>query len=446
MKRILAIIMVLCMVFSLAACGGGETPDETSSSASSSETAKGDISDLKLADIELTDKTVTIMQQGELSDLQKNILSFAEQQYGLKVELVSSGTGAEPMRKLVQLVSSGKAPDLFPFESYNYPLGVNEKLFQSITPFVDWNDIKYAPYKDTCAQYNYYALAGSEPRYVVWYNKQLFENVGAKTPLYYLQNNEWTWDKMFELAKSMSVIANGETSVYGYADASGGVFYSRLAASGKDMVNVDENGKFSSNLSDPIFETIIGSFLDLTKNGYMYYQSNSYEMFKNGKIAMFNAGKWLSATYKMQDLVTNGTISFVPTPKDANADKYYYMNNANGWVIPQNAKNPNGAKAWIECMYYYYYLKNNVEAYIQNDKNEQIAESGWTDLEFTMEKFIDEETEHVILQYQGVGGVDGWLSKVWEMNSLVIDKQKPWATVKSEYEPILQAEIKKIQG
>ena len=76
-------------------------------------------------------------------------------------------------------------------------------------------------------------------------------------------------------------------------------------------------------------------------------------MFKNGKIAMFNAGKWLSATYKMQDMVTNGTISFVPTPKDSKADKYYYMNNANGWVIPQNAKNPNGANAWIECMYYY---------------------------------------------------------------------------------------------
>lgn len=443
MKKILALLMALCMVLCFAACGGG---DDTSSTDSKDTVSTGDVGELKLKEIELKDKTVTIMQQGELSELQKNILSFAEQQYGIEVKLVSSGTGAEPMRKLVQLVSSGEAPDLFPFESYHYPLGVVKGLFQKVDKYIDFNDIKFAENKAASEKYDYYALAGSEPRYVLWYNKQIFENAGAKTPLHYLQNNEWTWDTLITLAKSMTVFEGGKTSVYGFADASGNVFNSRLAATGKDMVNVDANGKYTSNLKDPIFDTIISSYIDLTKNGQMYYQSNSYEMFKNGKIAMFNAGKWLSETYKMQDMVKDGKISFVPTPRDASADKYYYLDNGNGWVIPVNAKNPDGAAAWLEAAYYYYYLKNNVDTYIQADKQEKIELSGWTDLEFTMEKYIEEETVHVIQQYPSVGGVDGWLSKVWEMNSLVIDKQKPWATVRDEYETILQAEIKKIQG
>jgi len=441
MKRLLALLLALSLTFAFAGCGSKEEKPSNDKTV-----AKGDVSDLKLKKIELKDKTVTIMQQGDLSDLQKNILSFAEQEYGLKVELITSGSGAEPMRKLVQMVGAGEAPDLFPFETYDYPLGVNEGLFQKVDDYVDWDDMKFAQYEEASKQYDYYVLAGSEPRFVVWYNKQLFENAGQKTPLHYLQNDEWTWEKMFELAKDMTIFEGGQTSVYGFADASGGVFYSRLAAAGKDMVKVDKNGKYSSNLDDPIFAEIIKDYTELTSSGYMYYMNNSYEMFKNGKIAIFNAGKWLASTYKMQDMVTEGKISFVPTPKDSKADKHYYMTNANGWVIPVNSKNPEGTKAWIQCMYYYYYLKNNVDAYIQNDRQEHIAQNGWTDLEYSMEEYIEEETEHVILKYQGINGVDGWLSKVWEMNSMIISHQKPWATVRDEYEPLLEAEIKKMQG
>ena len=262
MKKIFALLLAVCLVLSLVGCAA----DDTSSESGGEGVVSGDISDLKLADIDLKDKTVTIMQQGELSELQNNILSFAQQQYGLEVKLVASGTGAEPMRKLVQLVSSGEAPDLFPFESYDYPLGVNEGLFQSVNDYVNWDDMKYAPHKKASAKYDYYALAGSEPRFVLWYNKQIFENAGAKTPLSYMQNDEWTWETLETLAKSMTIVENGKTSIYGYADASGNVFNSRLAATGKDMVKVDKNGKFSSNLSDSIFDEIISSYLELSKN------------------------------------------------------------------------------------------------------------------------------------------------------------------------------------
>ncbi len=440
MKKVLCLLLVLCMI-ACAGCSAGGTASETQEGKTQGE----NIGELELAEIELTDKTVTIMQQGALSEQQENILSFAKSQYGIEVEVVASGTGAEPMRKLVQLVASGSAPDLFAFDNPYYPLGVIEGLFQNVSEYVDWKDIKFAPYEKSSKEYDYYVLAGSEPRYVLWYNKTIFENAGIKTPLYYLQNNEWTWDKLMELSKQLTVISGGKTSQFGFADASGGMFYSRLAAAGKDMVNVDKNGKYTSNLSDSIFEEITKSYLDLTTNGYMYYQSDSYDMFKNGKIAMFNAGKWLSETYGMQDMVSEGKISFVPTPKDSNVDKYYYMSNGNGWVIPENNKNPEGVKAWLQAMYYYYYLKNNDETYIQSYKNMEIEKSGWTDLEFSMEEYIDEETEHVILKYQGIGGVDGWLSYVWEMQSLLLDKQQPWATVRDKYEPLLNAEIEKIQ-
>lgn len=438
MKRLLALLLAASMLI-CAGCGGGDKKDKTPSKPVETN------GELELAEIELEDKTVTIMQQGELSEQQQNILSFAKQQYGIEVELIASGTGAEPMRKLVQLVSSGEAPDLFAFDNSYYPVGVIEGLFQNVNDFVDWNDVKFAPYKDSSANYDYYVLAGSEPRYVLWYNKTIFENAGIKTPLHYLQNDEWTWDKMFELSKQLTVATGSGTTQYGFADASGGMFYSRLAATGQDMVNVDKDGKYTSNLSNPVFEKIANVYRELATDGYMYYKNDSYEMFKSGKIAMFNGGKWLAETYGMKDMVSEGKISFVPTPRDSDADKYYYLSNGNGWVIPVNAKNPEGVKAWLQAMYYYYYLKNNDETYMENDRNIKVSQSGWTDLEFQMEEYIETETEHVILMYQGIGGVDGWLSYVWEMQSQLLDQQQPWATVRDRYEPLLKAEIKKIE-
>lgn len=403
---------------------------------------KLEVKDLTLPKVTLENKTIRYLRNGALSSQEEDILTIAKAKYGLQVEIVNSGTGAEPMRKLAQMVNAGESPDIMDFDDMYYLVAKQNKLFQSLKDLIDWDDPKFADGKEATAAYDYYVAAGEEPRWVLWYNVELFEQAGLKTPLYYLQKNEWTWSKLNELAKKLTS-ENGE--VRGFA-AESGLFGTRLASTGKDMIKLDGNGKYVSNLADPVFQRIITEWLNMTKDGYYYLGQDGANNFKKGRLAMYIGGKWLTQTYKMQDMVSSGAISFVPVPRDDEADDYYYMTNGNGTAVVAGAQNLDGALVWLHCKAYYYAMARADKTQAAKLKENRQKSYGWTELEFQMEDYIDEELTHLMLQYPSVGGVDGWYGKVWEMATAVIDHQKPWATVKEEYEPLLNAELKKIYG
>ena len=170
-----------------------------------------------------------------------------------------------------------------------------------------------------------------------------------------------------------------------------------------------------------------------------------YTDFKNGKVAMFEGGYWASLAYKFQDKVTSGEFCFVPVPRASTADKYYYLYEGFGTAVASGAKNPDGIKAWLSCQTYFDYLYSHDKTYSAKYIAQTKATYGFTDLDMQMLNFITYNTTPVLLKYQGIGGTDGWLTKSWAMSTDVIDHQEPWSTVRDQYSPLLDAEIKKIQ-
>lgn len=81
---------------------------------------------------------------------------------------------------------------------------------------------------------------------------------------------------------------------------------------------------------------------------------NPLEQFKQGKIGMMIDGLWL-ANSQLTDMMKDNAVNFAPLPKYPKADKTYQWAAYNALSIGKDAKNIEGAKAYI---YAYIYSAN----------------------------------------------------------------------------------------
>lgn len=253
MKKILALLLVLCIVFGLFACG--KKTDSDGSAAGNKETkppetwgtlsATGDsglVGDIGGEGAEVITSNDDLIDPEKFGGKTLQLYGFSSAAYDLIEDMPAPANFIWMMRAAVDewaylnnvkivyegdydqnilmgAINNGEKPDLF-LHLDKFPITANLGIVRALTE-EEYNEIaaitgtKYLDmlnYKGESYGVNY-PWSGNV---LFYYNKTMFEEYGVKTPAeYYLEDN-WNWDTMVECFKQTTKDVNGDGKIDTY--------------------------------------------------------------------------------------------------------------------------------------------------------------------------------------------------------------------------------------
>ena len=175
-----------------------------------------------------------------------------EKEYNRKVDFITCGY-AEWNQKVMASIASGTPIDVVNAGNYEFPLFAMKKYAQPIDELIDLNaDYVDKPVVDVFRyQGKHYVAAstGSSIPLVIYYNKNMFENEGVEDPLTLYKKNEWTTDKLKEVAMKFTKDTNGDGAYdqWGMSAWYQCVFFGSSATS---VCKINDKGLFELQLQD----------------------------------------------------------------------------------------------------------------------------------------------------------------------------------------------------
>ena len=446
-KKILALLMALCFVLSLAACGGADdTGDGTKSDTDYLKTASdkqlelfGDLSGTKLRVADDVN-----MQQWEI-DFYKQL----EEKTGMKID-IEGMSSAELATKISQAVASGDKRNYF-----DVGICANSGLLNLVYANIAVPMDDYIYYDDPVWKYSDAADFNCLDLYkindhfwgapshgfhenFIFYNKTYFEEMQAPDPYeeYYLKDN-WTFQTFMDTCKAVTKKdAEGKVEVAAWASWN---YFSFLAAAGNNVVEQNDKGKWEVVVDRPDGMAGLNLLYECAKNGWLDTSTSGYDEFVNRKIAMIvdkpsSAMGGPEAYSRMTD-----EIGMIPFPKmDANQENYICPLTVSGYGIASCAQNPTGAAAWI----YYHRI-----AEMRRDESEWGQQN--------IRRFLDDEAMERRLEYLNkcdftvsmIEGLTGWYNETRTqfLGKIFKEQQNP-ATVIESLIPLIRGSLKKTVG
>ena len=220
MKKFISLLLALCLVLALAACGGGNDdpkPTETKPSETKpTETKPTEAQNpYKGTEIEVWGVDVskfadiTTVNAGDFLDC----VLVAMVEWGAANEVTIKWGGSYTQARYMAAVAGGQTPDLiltygaFPtFANLGITKGMSAEGAAAIAEVAGEGYVTANSYK---GQYHGMLLPvnGNE---VFWYNMSKCEELGVKTPKEYWEEGKWTWDNMIQFWKDCTKDVDGD--------------------------------------------------------------------------------------------------------------------------------------------------------------------------------------------------------------------------------------------
>ncbi len=274
----------------------------------------------------------------------------------------------------------------------------------------------------------------------IFFNKQLFEEAGMKTPLEYYEEGNWNWDTYRQLAMDMMVDsdADGIPEIYGAFLETGQFLYS----SGVDYISVEKDGTVINNVMSEAISRAVNIYTEMYDLPCMYIGNDGLKAFNSGSVAMATSGMWTIKAY-MSDLAKSGNLGVVPFPKDPATEEYFIpedFTTSVAYSIPSNSKNANAAAAWL-CGSRYNKIIDDLdtadeEEWASLSLSEQVDTYGYP---YEIQQFLQNEfygenrdkftgVNFVAMQFSFANRFSGefWFRPLMG---------EPWATIAAEIEP-----------
>ena len=279
-------VLLLASVFSLAACSSGSS-DKAGGGKEGGKNEKG-TSTIRFA---------TWDSGKELQIQQKIAKSFEEKHPGVKVQVETYGDGFD--QKLAASFGAKNPPDVM--YMWNFPA-----YYQSLEPMdsyiegdaeMDMDDFYQGLFNYSRMDGKIYGMPSGFTTRAIYYNKDLFD--AAKIPY---PKDGWTWDDFKKISKKLS---NPSKKQYGFGivpepdtyDLQGLVW-----SNGGSFISKDGK-KVEGHMNSPETTEAIQVLGDLLKNKSAVLvggknQQSGDDIFKAGKIAMWESGIWPLAGFK----------------------------------------------------------------------------------------------------------------------------------------------------
>ncbi len=345
------------------------------------------------------------------------------------VELIVVAGEEAYKQKLVAMISSGDAPDIFRVKTDWMPQFAISKFVRPVNAFLDTSALPYQGmvkemgYKGQ----NYIAANDGFFSNVVWYNETLFKKYGVKTPGDYYKAGDWTWDNFRKCAKEMT-----SGGVWGFAAED----FKVLTASAVDAQVVTYNaakGTFTSNLTGAKFQNALKVTQEMIHVDKSWNPDLTYvtKQFKNRKVAM----SYYNVAFPHNQGGMTDTLKFVPAPVQKKGDAHTTMGFGIFWALG-NSKNVNvdAAVAFIKM------LRTETEADYKDN------------VRTVHEKYLSDDQYIELRKLSNKGTcyssnrISTWVSNYqYGFFERLFEKNKPIATVIDEYKPLLNKSIEALK-
>ncbi len=441
MKRIVCLALSALLVFGTVGCAGsGSTASDGTIGGGKHDIVGNDSDDLSfealgLPKLEIKGDKVTYlnwMDKSELEDPKQEayqINLLLKKYYNCEMEFITTTYEELPV-KAAQMVLSGQSPDIIFYKSADNPNFINNNIVQPVDDYVDLNNKWFDNIKleDYTVNGKHYFIGRVTNNGRVFYWKDMFTDIGEKTPLELYYDGEWTWSKFKELAKKLTVDSNGDGTPEIYGCNVDPLYM--YTSCGADFVKFNEDGTVSNNMKSPLISKAMNFLQDIGKSGS---NSNGGE-FTDGTAAMLWNERWMDDTFS--EFFKKGTVEYAPSPMMDGADEYYVPGRIETDWLAAGASNPGGAIAWFVCA-----------ALLEDHKyySERIAEIenelvGYTD---EMIKLNEElETDKFVRIPTRMEGMGNWeTSGMWNMLDEISKWGTPWTSCLETYYSAFQAEI-----
>ena len=381
MKRILSLAFVIVMIVALVGCGSNKRePIKLTLSTEDSEAI------LKAAGVTLPDKSEAAGAESTVkwfcwgdpfqnySDdeiVNTGFWTFTEK-YGCSLDYIET-TYFDAADDLAAAVVSGTPPDVMTGgvnSTASFPMRAIQGTIQPIDPWISYDDPLWAPMKGLAEKFaiggkHYQICIETTPANVVPYNRRVIEEYGYDDPAELYYNDEWTWEKFYDMCVDFSEPDEDRFALDGYAFE--GMF---VESTGQQILMNDENGRYYSNLDSPEIERGQDYLYNLLKNDCLYgrggwsLRSGSGDNWgagvKDGLCLFYVIGEtFFENTVELVSAnwgdIANGELMFAPLPRDENGDGIYYCSSSfdnikGAMVIINDARNPEGAALLASCI------------------------------------------------------------------------------------------------
>lgn len=429
MKRFLAIALAALMVFALVGCGKKKRqPIQLTLSTEDSEAilrAAG----IRLPSIEEAKGANSTVKwfcwgdpfQNYTEDEMVNTGYWTFQQmYNGKIEYVET-TYQERNSDLARLLTSEDAPDITSGGTNStaiFPQNCLKDMYQPVDDYINYDDPLWAPMKKyadffTLKGKHYQIILNTKPSNVCVYNTRVINEYGFDDPAELYYNDDWTWDKFYDMCFEFS---DGDANRYaldGYAYQG-----ALMESTGQQILQFNDDYTYYSNLDSPEIERAENLVYDLVKNDCCYHEgTNRWALRNNGTFGSglkegtclfyvigesFFTGPVDEISQIWGD-IANGEVMFAPMPRDPQGDGVYYLASCfedikGSIAIVKGAKNPEGGALLATCMRF-----KIVDPIVINiDENQLRNVYKWNDDMIEMSKICKEiATEHERLDATG---------------------------------------------